>query len=58
MVDPFTTTREIAHSDEEETETGNIACNLPGHSDDGLEQDSEDVGVPGDPISDYLAEWE
>ena len=51
------TTRKIAQSAEEETETGYIDSNIPGDSDDGFEQDNEGGGVPDDPISSYLDEW-
>ena len=59
-LNPFTATWEIAKSAKEETENDNINSNLLDDSDDGLEQDNdfEDVGVPDDPISDYLDEWE
>ena len=46
-LNPFTATREIAKSAEEETETDNIDSNRPGDSDDGLEHIFEN------PISDY-----
>ena len=55
---PFTATREVVQSAEEETETGDVDSNLPDDSDDGLEQDNDDQGVPDDSISDYLGELE
>ena len=57
-LNPFTTTREIAHCAEEETKTDDIVNNLPDDSADGLEQDNEDGGDPEDPILAYLDEWE
>ena len=54
----LTATREISKSSEEETEIDYIDSNFPDDSDDGLEKNNEDGGVPDDPILDYLDEWE
>ena len=57
-LNPFTATRDIAQSAEEESETEDIDSNHPDELDDGLGQDNQDGGVPEHPIWDYLDEWE
>ena len=53
-MNPFTTPREIAQSAKDTSETDDIDSNHLDNSDDGLEQDQVNGGVPDDPILDYL----